>query len=205
MFPKKQAEGEGRATIPLAPEEIGLVMANLEGDKRILAMLMFLAGLRKTEAFTLRCEDVDLANGIMLIRGKGGAVQPVPILDDLKAELSAAKGKRKKGWLVVNPKTKEPYGSIMKSLRTACAKAGCDKRIFHHLLRHTAGTCMMISGTQQRAIQGMLRHADIKTTSIYTHLASPFIRNEAGKMGGLISPSKIPEKKKNISKLKARA
>jgi len=45
---------------------------------------------------------------------------------------------------------------------------------------------MMISGTQ-RAIQGMLRHADIKTTSVYTHLAGQFIRDEAGKMGGLIS------------------
>jgi len=74
----------------------------------------------------------------------------------------------------------------MKSLRTACAKSGCGKHVFHHLLRHTAGTCMMISGTQ-RAIQGMLRHADIKTTSVYTHLAGQFIRDEAGKMGGLIS------------------
>lgn len=192
LFPKKQAEGEGRATIPLAPEEIGLVMANLEGDKRILGMLMFLAGLRKTEAFTLRCENIDLANGIMQVRGKGGAIQPVPILDDLRAELTAIKGQRREGYLVTNPKTGKPYSSIMKSLRTACAKAGCGKHIFHHLLRHTAGTCMMISGTQQRAIQGMLRHADIKTTSIYTHLASPFIRDEASKMSGLISPRGKP-------------
>ena len=190
LFPKKQAEGEGRTTLPLAPEEISLLMENMEGNQRILAMLMFLAGLRKTEAFTLRCEDIDLANGIILVRGKGGAIQPVPILDDLVAELTTAKGDRKEGWLVVNPKTDKPYGSIMKSLRTACEKSGCGKHIFHHLLRHTAGTCMMISGTQQRAIQGMLRHADIKTTSIYTHLAGQFIKDEAGKMGGLINPAK---------------
>lgn len=95
---------------------------------------------------------------------------------------------------MVNPKTKEPYGSIAKSLRTACTKAGCSKHIYHHLLRHTAGTCMMIAGAQQRAIQGMLRHADIKTTSIYTHLAGQFIMDEASKMGGLISPAKKAKK-----------
>jgi len=43
-----------------------------------------------------------LANGITLVRGKGGTMQPVPILDDLVAELSAAKHDRKEVWLVVN-------------------------------------------------------------------------------------------------------
>lgn len=183
LFSKRQAQGKG--IMPLAPKEISALLAQLTGTRLTLAMLMFWGGLRKKEATHLQWEDVDLNNGLMMIKGKGGGVQPVPLLGDLKNNLKKRHTKGAKGYICTNTKG-EPIGNIMKALRSAALRAGITKHIDHHLLRHTCGTVLMVSGAQQRSVQGILRHASIETTSIYTHLAAQFLTDEGGKMAGLI-------------------
>ena len=204
LFPKKQAAP--KAIIVLSPDEISAVLEQLHGDQKTLASLMFWCGLRKSEAQHLRIRDIDLANNAIVIHGKGGKIRIVPILDvglagDIKARLKALKGKPTEAWLVPNPQTEKPgepakpYGSIMKSLRTACEKAGVTKHVYHHLLRHTFGTTAMVSGMQQRSIQGMMGHGDSRTTERYTHLAAQFLQTEGAKLTGLIGCEKKSEKK----------
>lgn len=195
LFPKRQATG--KPIMPLAPDEIKALLARLTGDTLTLAMLMFWGGLRKNEATNLKWEDVDLQAGLMMIKGKGGGVQPVPILGDLKTELKRRHKKGASGWICTSNDKKghpQPYGSILKSLRTAAKLAGITKTIDHHLLRHTCGTILMASGAQQRSVQGILRHASIETTSIYTHLAAQFLIDEGAKMAGVICGNKTPRK-----------
>ncbi len=186
LFSKRQSAG--KTILPLAPDEISALLSNLSGYKLTLAMLMFWGGLRRTEATTLQWEDVDLHNWIMMIRGKGGGVLPVPILGDLRNELQRIHKKGATGYICLNPETDKPYGCILKALRTAAQKAGITKAIDHHLLRHTCGTVLMMSGAQQRGVQGILRHASIETTSIYTHMAAQFLQAEGDKMSNLLKP-----------------
>lgn len=200
LFPKKQTEP--KATIVLSPDEIGSVLSHMEGDQKTLASLMFWVGLRKSEAQNLRIRDVDLPNNALIVHGKGNKIRIVPILDvdlaaDLKGRLEALKGKGSDSWLIANPKTGKPYGSIMKSLRTACVAAGVSKHVYHHLLRHTFGTSAMVSGMQQRSIQGMMGHSDSRTTERYTHLAAQFLQTEGAKLTGLIGGARKSKKGKD--------
>jgi site-specific recombinase XerD len=192
LFSKKHSGA--KSIMPLSPQEVGALLRNLSGHKLTLAMLMFWGGLRKEEATHLKWSDIDLNNQIMLIKGKGGAVQPVPLLGELLPHLEGlTKGD---GYICVNEHinkrtgkkygTGQPYGCIMKELRSAAKRAGITKSIDHHLLRHTCGTVLMVSGAQQRSVQGILRHASIETTSIYTHLAAQFLKSEGAKMSQMI-------------------
>ena len=190
LFPKRQSSG--KAILPLSPDEISALLSNLSGDRLTLAMLMFWGGLRRNEATRLTWEDVDLQNMVMMIKGKGGSVAPVPILGGLYAELTRRHSKGAKGYICINKANGKPYGCILKALRTAATKAGITKSIDHHLLRHTCGTVLMMSGAQQRGVQGILRHASIETTSIYTHMAAQFLQSEGAKMAAVISGIKKP-------------
>lgn len=191
LFSKRQSTG--KTVIPLAPAEISALLSKMQGNPLTLAMLMFWGGLRLSEAANLTWEYIDLQNNVMLIQGKGGAVQPVPILGDLRNELERKNETGKTGYICTNPKNLDedgnpkPYGCILKALRTAAKRAGITKAINHHLLRHTCGTILMMSGAQQRGVQGILRHASIQTTSTYTHMAAQFLQAEGLKMSSLIN------------------
>lgn len=190
LFPKKSINT--RKPIPLAPAELGKLLAHLKGTPHeTLVRLMLWGGLRRTEACHLRCEDIDLEGGVMYVERKGGQIKSIAILGSLKEHLAAVKDKRTSGYLVTNPKTGKPYGNIMKTLRTAGEKAGISKHLYHHLLRHTSGTIMMNGGVQQRAIQTILDHADISTTSIYTHPSAPFIQEVGAVLDDIIEPNRV--------------
>lgn len=60
--------------------------------------------------------------------------------------------------------------NVNKILRTASQKAGIEKQVGSHTLRHTFATHLLQSGADIRTVQQQLGHADVKTTEIYTHV-----------------------------------
>ena len=59
---------------------------------------------------------------------------------------------------------------LQKAIRSASQKAGINKRVTTHTLRHSFATHLLESGTNIRVVQKLLGHADVKTTEIYTHV-----------------------------------
>ncbi|WP_438971932.1 integron integrase [Methylophaga sp.] len=60
--------------------------------------------------------------------------------------------------------------NVNKILRTASQKAGIEKQVGSHTLRHSFATHLLQSGADIRTVQQQLGHADVKTTEIYTHV-----------------------------------
>lgn len=188
-FPKKQTKSP--APVVHTVEEVAAILAHLNPERRGLFLLMYDAGLRRAEACTLSGAQVDIGTLQLRIVGKGNKERLVPILTErLKEELETAKSRAGKGTLYLNPRTGQPYKDIRRALKNAAERAGVDKAIYSHLLRHDHGTHSALAGVDPRAVQRILGHSNLSTTEIYTHLAGDYLQREGSKFANSIAATK---------------
>ncbi|MDI6693352.1 MAG: site-specific tyrosine recombinase XerD [Anaerosomatales bacterium] len=150
-------------------------------DRAILEVL-YGCGVRVSELVGLDVADVDLAEGLVRVFGKGSKERVVPIagyaaravaeyLDHGRPFLRAKRlsAQKDRSALFVNQRggrlTRQAVFAIVKRYG---ARAGID--IHPHTLRHSFATHMLQGGADLRSLQEMLGHADIATTQIYTHV-----------------------------------
>ena len=157
------------------PDEIRGILSQMHPRTRVLAMLMYYGGLRRSEALQLKRSNINFNTGLMRVIGKGSKPRLVPIPDnaELLGEMRQALAiENKTDYLIINPCTKEPYNNILTGLKAAAKRAGYPDRVWHHLLRHTYVTHGAEAGVDPRTMQLNVGHADLKTTETYTHIAS---------------------------------
>lgn len=153
---------------------------------RAMLELIYGSGLRVTELISLKLQDVNLTVGFVRPQGKGGKERVVPFgeaaqnavrnyLDRWREHLDK-KGNRHTLFLT---RTGEQMTRQMfwKLLRKYCLKAGVEKSVSPHTLRHSFATHLLERGADLRSVQLMLGHADISTTQIYTHINKEHIRS----------------------------
>lgn len=135
---------------------------------------------------TLMADDVNESHKTVTVKGKGSKYRTIPWTSNrLASELLKALDKRQTGHLVVNKSTAKPYYSIRKALLRAAKKAGIERDIDHHLLRHTFLTLAAEKGIMPHALQQIAGHSSIETTNkIYTHVRRDFVRDEVEKIKG---------------------
>lgn len=164
-----------------------------EDDKKCILMLLYFAGLRKTEALQLRRDDIDLEHNMLRVIGKGNKERLVPIITaDLKSELKKAVDRRSgTGFLFISPRTGRPYVNIRPIINRAAKQAGLDsKRVYAHLFRHSFGTHGAMAGVDPRAMQKIMGHASLSTTELYTHLAAEHARHESHKLATFLGKAR---------------
>ena len=131
----------------------------------LLILLLYGGGLRVSEACELKWSQVDLAKGVLRIRGKGSRYRLVLLPELARAQLKQYKHR---AFLVFDPSLspRKAYSRV----RYWGEKAGLNKPLSPHILRHSFATHLLNSGSDLRSIQELLGHRSLGSTQKYTHL-----------------------------------
>lgn len=143
--------------------------------------LLYSSGLRRQELLNLRVQDIDSKRMMILIRkGKGQKDRYTILSQNMLKDLRVYFQKWKPtDYLFEGAKPGKPYSpiSITRILEKACARAGIEKKVTPHMLRHSFATHLLENGTDLRYIQSLLGHNSSKTTEIYTQVTFTNIQN----------------------------
>ena len=151
---------------------------------RTMLELMYASGLRVSELVTLRVFNVSLTDNVLRVVGKGNKERLVPFGEVaslwIKQYLAGARprllaGKQTEDLFVTHRGAKA--GTAMSRVmfwmivKKHALGAGISAPLSPHTLRHAFATHLLNHGADLRAVQMLLGHADISTTTIYTHVA----------------------------------
>ena len=155
------------------------IMAILRASKNIkhkaILGLIYSAGLRRSELINLRKQDVQFDKNILYIKGGKGKKDRTSILSDsISIVLNRYLTQYKPNYWLFEGAGRKQYSttSIAHILRSAALKAGIEKRVTPHMLRHSFATHLLEQGVDIRYIQTILGHESSKTTEIYTHVST---------------------------------
>jgi integrase/recombinase XerD len=165
-----------RLPVVLSPDEVARLLAAAAGVKYKAALsIAYGTGLRASEVISLKVGDIDSAR--MLIRvdqGKGHKDRYVmlsqQLLDLLRQWWRIA---RPRYWLFPGQVPGEPLTTrqLNRPVHAAAQRAGIDKRVGVHTLRHSFATHLLERKTDIRVIQVLLGHKKLDTTALYTRVA----------------------------------
>jgi site-specific recombinase XerD len=153
-------------------------------DYAILVLLSRL-GLRVGEVAALTLDDVDWRHGEIVIRGKGGRRERLPLPADAGQALAGylsggrpALASRLLFLRVLAPRDGLSPTGIATVVRAACDRAGLP-RAGAHRLRHSAASEMLRAGAGLPEVAQVLRHASLATTAIYAKVDRAALRSLA--------------------------
>jgi len=180
---------------PLAPAEVERVLATADlatrRGRRDRAILLLLArlGLRAGEVVTLELDDIDWRAAEILVRGKGGLHDRLPLPADVGAALALhlredrVGGASRRVFLrVFAPRVGFAGPCAVSAIaRLALARAGIQlpPRAAAHLLRHSLATRMIRAGASLEEIGEVLRHRSRVTTELYAQVDFDALRSVA--------------------------
>lgn len=156
-------------------EEVSRILNSVRNTKhKLLLWIIYSCGLRRSEVTNIRLDDIDRTRGIIHIReGKGGVDRIVPVsakvwqkIDEYLCNYVPAK------YLFEGQKGgKYSVESVYNVFKQALKKAGINKEVGVHCLRHSYATHLHENGLDIRYIQELLGHKSTRTTEIYTHVS----------------------------------
>jgi site-specific recombinase XerD len=191
-----RAKVPSRLPVVLSRDDVRAVLSRVAGVPRLMATLMYAAGLRVLEVCRLRTQDLDFERNQLVVRqGKGDKdrVTTLPAiarpmrtawLAKVRSQRKLPKAGREWSWQWVFPATRcyaDPQTGqhrrhrlhetvVQRAVRSAALSAGLAKRATCHTLRHSFATHLLEDGSDLRTVQELLGHADVSTTRIYTHV-----------------------------------
>ena len=147
-------------------DELNRLLENADNyrDKLIIKFL-FYTGVRVSELVKIKKSDIIFEEGFVKVYGKGGKERIVPIPKELLNELKDYINK-------INTENIFPLSSrqVERIIKNIAKKAGIDKKVTPHVLRHSLATTLLSKGVDIRYIQEILGHSSLNITQIYTHV-----------------------------------
>ena len=152
---------------------------------RTMLELMYASGLRVSELVGLKSVHLGLDEGALRVTGKGARERLVPFGEEAHAwlrrylaEARAAilKGRASDALFVTTRGAAMSRQMFWKLIKAHALRAGITVGLSPHTLRHAFATHLLNHGADLRAVQLLLGHADISTTTIYTHVARERLR-----------------------------
>ena len=154
-------------------------LAGIAARDRLVLLALVTTGVRRAELVALNWGDLELDEpqpSLLVRRGKGEKPRRQPVPEALAAELRALRADR-------HPAAEEPVfcglrgGRLQPTIlagivRRSAKRAGIDKHVTAHTLRHTAATWLRQATGDTRLVAEYLGHADLSTVSRYAHVAS---------------------------------
>lgn len=177
--PKSLSEAQVEALLAAPGDATALAVRD-----RTMLELMYASGLRVSELVTLKTFNVSLSDHVLRVLGKGSKERLVPFgevasawlqryLNEARPALLAGKQTdalfvTRRGSRAGEGMTRVMFWLLVKKYAQA---AGITVPLSPHTLRHAFATHLLNHGADLRAVQMLLGHADISTTTIYTHVA----------------------------------
>jgi site-specific recombinase XerD len=171
-------------TLPtiLTLDQVGALLSAIRVARyQAIAMVLYGAGLRISEALALEVTDIDGARGVIRVRnGKGRKAREAKLSPALYEWLRQywARERPPGPYLFASRRTgKLPTKMTMrKALARAAKAAWIDKRITPHVLRHCFATHLLEQGTDVRVVGALLGHASLQSTMRYTQVTEKLVR-----------------------------
>lgn len=152
-------------------------------DNALLETL-YATGARVSEVLALSVDDVVDAAGVIAVTGKGNKQRLVPLGSHAQAAIDAylvrgrpAMANGKSHALFLNARGGQlSRQSAWNAIKVAARRAGIDKDVSPHTLRHSFATHLLEGGADVRTVQELLGHSSVTTTQIYTHITADSLR-----------------------------
>jgi integrase/recombinase XerD len=147
---------------------------------RAMLELMYASGLRVSELVGLTVDQVNLRQGVVRVRGKGGKDRLVPVGEEAQlwlarylkqARPALARGQSRTELFLSARGAGVARQVFWRSLKQHAARAGVKGGLSPHGLRHSFATHLLNRGADLRVLQMLLGHASLSTTQIYTLVA----------------------------------
>ena len=160
----------------------------------VMLNVLYASGMRVTELVSLKLHQVNFETGFLTITGKGSKDRHIPMplstlellqhyIDNVYKTVTLTLKKKQKPqeqflFLTVKagiakPMSRQFFWLILKNL---LKKAGIEKNIFPHALRHSLATHLLKNGADLRSLQLLLGHVNLSTVQIYTHVDTSELR-----------------------------
>jgi len=184
--------------VVLSPEE---VMRLLNTPKRVhdrtLLDVCYTCGLRVSELVGLQVADIDSERMVLCILGKGQKERLVPISPRLLKVLRVYwLTCRPKTWLfpgAIDPAKRLTENAVRRLCEQSAERAGLNKRITPHTLRHSFATHLLEAGVDLLTVQALLGHNHLRTTAIYLHVSLRHLQKVPQLLEGLLFGSTAPQ------------
>jgi len=200
-----------RLPIILSVEEVGRLLDSARNLlDRTLLMVLYSTGMRNRELRNLQVKDIDSKAMLINIQhGKGGRDRYVPLSPKLLETLREYwRWMKPKTWLF--PGTVDGWRAdkhitpkvVWDACQSAAERAGIEKRVSAHLLRHSYATHLLEAGADLRTIQLLLGHVKLEHTAIYLHLSQRHLQAVANPLDTMkvSSPETVHHSRKKRKK-----
>jgi integrase/recombinase XerD len=173
----KRPKKESKFPAVLTKDEVKKLFESLTNKKsKLMISLIYACGFRVSELINLKIDNMDFEEKVGQVKqakGKKDRIFNIPsfLLDDLKNQAKQQKENRNE-FLFSGPKGKLTPRNIQKIVSKSARKAGINKEVHPHTLRHSFATHLLENGVDIRKIQELLGHSSLSTTQLYTHIST---------------------------------